>query len=225
MKMKRLENAMDDLIGLNKNVYCDLGPGRGYISMKLKEKNKEVVAVEAPWVKPEYKSWAQKHDIKMYDLEFFSGDFSQIQENVDCFILIHSIAHFKHSPYLLFEKIYNKLPKGGLFYLSTVNGTDINRVMDFMKGKPVVQKVSKDLAPGFNDVTQDFNSTGMRQIWDDWMHVKEYTKPEIDELFINSGFQLEKSFYRNNFKHWKKDIFIKLFPHLSEEIVVIGRKP
>lgn len=223
---KRLENAQKDLLKLNKTIYCDLGPGKGgELSIELKNNNKEVIAVEAPWASPDNKSWAQKNDIKMYLLEFFTGDFNIIKEDVDCFILIHSIAHFRYSPYLLFEKIYNKLPKGGLFYLSTVNATYFNRVLGFMKGVPIVQKVSKELDPGFKDVAPDFNKTGMRQIWDDWMHVKEYTKNEIEEIFINSGFQIEKSFYRNNFHHWKKDLFIKVFPYLSEEIVVIGRKP
>ncbi|MDF2437013.1 MAG: hypothetical protein K0Q95_1389 [Bacteroidota bacterium] len=224
-KKNRLDETFNDLMSLNVKTYCDLGPGKGYLSKKLKNANKEVLAVDAPWARFGAHDWAKEIDIKMYFIEFFTGDFNQIQEKVDCFILAHSIAHYRFSPYLLFEKIYNKLPSGGYFYLSTVNATDYYKVLKFMKGTPIVEKVSKNMDEGFKDVAVDFNKTGMRQIWDDWMHVKEYTKNEIDELFKNSGFVIEKSFYRNNFSHWKKDLIIKMFPHLSEEIVVIGRKP
>ena len=220
----RINNTKNDLIGLNGSLYCDLGHGTGTLSIKLTEGNKKVIAVEAPWALEENKVWADKNGIRMYYIEFFTGDFSQIQENVDCFILAHSIAHFRYSPYLLFQKIYNKLPIGGRFYLSTVNATSFERVLSFMKGQPIVEKVTKDLDKGFIEVAKDFNKTGLRQIWDDWMHVKEYTKKEIEDLFINSGFKIEKSYYRTNFKHWKKNIFIKMFPYLAEEIIVIGRK-
>ncbi len=220
----RLNHTKNDLVALNAKLYCDLGPGIGTLSLLLKKEHKDVLAVEAPWALNENKEWADKNNIKMYFLEFFTGDFSQIAEPVDCFILAHSIAHFRFSPYLLFEKVYNKLPSGGRFYLSTVNATSFERVLSFMRGKAIVEKVTKNLDLGFKEVVKDFNKTGLRHIWDDWMHVKEYTKPEIEEIFVNSGFEIEKSFYRTNFKHWKKNGLIKLFPHFAEEIVVIGKK-
>lgn len=225
MEKVRIENTRNDLVALNASLYCDLGPGSGHLSLGLRKAGKNVIAVEAPWAATENKVWAKENDVKLYFIEFFTGDFNQISEHVDCFILAHSIAHFRFSPYLLFQKIYDKLPSGGRFYLSTVNGTSFERVLSFMRGQPIVEKVSKDMDQGFKDVAPDFNRTGLRQIWDDWMHVKEYTKPEIEELFRNTGFKIEKSFYRTNFRHWKKNAFIKLFPHLAEEIVVIGRKP
>lgn len=222
--MNRVEKTIDDLIELDKSQYCDLGPGKGIIALGLKAANKNVVAVEAPWASEENKSWARISETKIYFQEFFTGDFSLIEEEIDCFILAHSIAHFRYSPYILFKKVYDLLPKGGLFYLSTVNGTSFDRVMNFYKGKPIVEKVSKNLDPGFNDVAKDFNKTGLRMIWDDWMHVKEYTKPEIEEIFTQSGFNIYKSFYRNSFSHWKRDLVIKFRPHLSEEIIVVGVK-
>jgi hypothetical protein len=56
------------------------------------------------------------------------------------------------------------------------------------------------------------------------MHVKEYTKPELEEIFTESGFKVRKSFYKNEFHHWKRDLVIKRYPHLSEEIIIIGEK-
>lgn len=221
---KRIYNTLNDLIVLDKKQYCDLGPGVGYLSIELKKNNRNVIAVEAPWALENNKSWASENDIKMYFIEFFTGDFSVIEENVDCFVLAHSIAHFRFTPNYVFEKIYQKLPKGGLFYLSTVNATAFERVLGFMKGKPVVEPISKGTLPEGSDYIADFNKTGLKQIWDDWMHVKEYTKDEIENIFRNAGFEIERSFHRNNYTHWKKNWIIKLFPHLSEEIVVIGRK-
>ena len=224
MEKKRIERTIDDLVKLNKSVYCDLGPGKGLISRGLKEKGKSVVAIEAPWAREANKVWARENNIPMYFLEFFTGDFSSVKEDVDCFILAHAIAHFRFSPYILFEKIYNKLPVGGMFYLSTVNGSSFERVVQLFRGNPIVGRVSKELDDGFKEVVKDFNKTDMHQIWDDWMHVKEYTKPELEEMFRNSGFKIHASYFRNNYSHWKKNLAIKFYPHLSEEIIVVGQK-
>ncbi len=225
MEKIRYQNTIQDLQDLDRATYCELGPGRGVISLGLQAKGKKVVTVEAPWAVEENKAWAEENGINMYLFEFFTGDFSLIKDDVDCFILAHAIAHFRFSPYILFDKIYNALPSGGMFYLSTVNATSFERVMQFYRGEPIVQKVTQHIDKGFLEVLKDFNKTDMRQIWDDWMHVKEYTKPEIEEMFVNSGFEIHKSFYRNNFTHWKRNIVVKLKPHLSEEIIVIGKKP
>lgn len=221
---KRIKNTLNDLLSLNKDFYCDLGPGRGYLSIELKNSNKNVVAVEAPFALDENKALSENHDIKMYFIEFISGDFNQIQENIDCFILAHSIAHYRYSPYYIFDKIYSKLPKGGLFYLSTVNATSFDKVLSFLKGNPIVEEVVGGLKIQESEFIHGFNKTGLVQIWDSWMHVKEYTKHEVETIFTNSGFTIEKSFFRNNHSHWKKNLIIKLFPHLSDEFVVIGRK-
>ncbi len=223
--MGRIERTVEDLVKLDKSMYCDLGPGEGYVSIGLREKQRNVVAVEAPWAREENKVWAKENNVPIHFIEFFTGDFNEITEDVDCFILAHAIAHFRFSPYILLEKIYNKLPSGGFFYLSTVNGCSFERVMELFRGKNIVQKVTKDLDPGFKDVVLDFNTTGQRQIWDDWMHVKEYTKPELEEMFSNAGFKIHQSFYRNNYPHWKKNMVIKFYPHLSEEIIIVGQKP
>ncbi|MEZ4937839.1 MAG: class I SAM-dependent methyltransferase [Crocinitomicaceae bacterium] len=224
-QMNRIDRSIEDLVSLGKNTYCDLGPGEGILSVGLKNKGKQVVAVEAPWAREENKSWAKVNNVPIHFIEFFTGDFSQITEDVDCFILAHAIAHFRFSPYILLEKIYNKLPSGGYFYLSTVNGCSFERVLQLFRGQNIVQKVTKDLDPGFKEVVVDFNRTDQRQIWDDWMHVKEYTKPELEEMFQKSGFEIHSSFYRNNYPHWKKNMIIKFYPHLAEEIIIIGKKP
>jgi len=222
--MTRVEQTVDDLVKLNMSIYCDLGPGRGEITKSLKGKDKSVIAVEAPWAAEENKTWAKENDIPMYITEFFTGDFNMIEEEVDCFILAHVIAHFRYSPYILFKKIYDKLPSGGKFYLSTVNGSSFDRVMELFKGKAITGKVSQNVSAGFKEVLKDFNKTDMHQIWDDWMHVKEYTKPELEEMFVNAGFKISKSYYRNFFSHWKRNLAIKLYPHLSEEIIIVGEK-
>jgi hypothetical protein len=57
---------------------------------------------------------------------------------------------------------------------------------------------------GYRHIAGEWNRTGMAQIWDDWMHVKEYTRPEIEEIFKDSGFQIVKSEHRNNTPEWNK---------------------
>jgi len=221
----RIEKTIEDLAGLNANQYCELGPGQGAITKGLKAGGKNIMAVEAPWATEQNKAWAKEADVKLYLFEFFTGDFGQISEEVDCFFLAHAIAHFRFSPYILFKKIFDKLPSGGYFYVSTVNGCSFDNVMKLFRGEPVTGRVTKDLDPGFIEVAKDFNRTEMRQIWDDWMHVKEYTKPELEEIFRQSGFEIAKSIHRKLFSHWKRDLVIKRFPHLADELVVIGRKP
>lgn len=223
--MKRIENTVQDLVTLDHRFYCELGPGdEGAISTGLRRHDKNVVAVEAPWLEGHRFEWAEKAAVKMYLMEFFTGDFNQIEEPVDCFILAHSIAHFRFTPYILFKKIYDRLPVGGKFYLSTVNGGSFERVYELFRGIPITGRVSQETAPKYVEGAKYFNKTDMHQIWDDWMHVKEYTKGELEEIFVNTGFKIHKSYYRNNFFHWKRNLVTGMFPNLSEEIIVIGEK-
>lgn len=223
--MDRIKETIDELAALNKSQYCELGPGSGgTLSLGLKEKGKNIIAMEAPWANEENISWARENDIPIYLMEFFTGDFSTVKEPVDCFFLAHAIAHFRFVPHILFKKVYDSLPKGGLFYVSTVNGSSFERVVKLFKGTPITHRVTENLADGYKDVVKDYNKTDKKQIWDDWMHVKEYTKPEIENIFIESGFKIKQSFYRKEFSHWKRDLFIKLYPHLSDEIIVVGEK-
>lgn len=224
-ELSREKNTVADLLKLNVASYCDLGPGNsGYISLSLKEQNKNVVALDAPWDSVSGVEWAQKAGIKFYFSEFFTQGLDCIEENIDCFILAHSIAHFRHPPQILFEKIYNKLPKGGYFYLSTVNVSSLLNVMSLFRGKPITGKVNKQTDAGFSKVAKSWNNSNNHLIWDDWMHVKEYTIPELTEMLKSEKFNIVEAKYRNNFHHWKQDILTKFYPHLSEEIIIIAQK-
>lgn len=229
--LRRIDNNVRDILTLGARQYCELGPGEeGHLSLSLHKAGRPVVAVEAPWAAEINRAWADSNGIPIYHQDFFTGDLSVIKEPVDCFILAHCIAHFRFSPYILFKKLYDALPSGGHFYLSTVNGTSYDRVLKFMRGRPIVEKVSREVGVGYKHIAGEWNRTGMPQIWDDWMHVKEYTRPEIEEIFKGSGFQIVKSEHRNNTPEWnrifwKKNLVVRFFPHLMDEIVVIGRKP
>ena len=43
-------------------------------------------------------------------------------------------------------------------------------------------------------------------------------------VFEDVGFEVIKLFHRNNFSHWKQNLACKIWPHLSEEIIIIGQK-
>ena len=226
----RIDATIAELAALPCTTYCDMGPGYGYISMGLKQRGYQVVAVDAPWANAEHFSWAKEHDVRIYSEEFFTGDLGVIDEPVDCFILAHSIAHFRFSPYILFKKIYEALPAGGFFYLSTVNVTSFERVMKLFRGRTLIEPVSHTISERSQEISKDWNRTGMPQIWDDWMHVKEYARAELETMFKRSGFQIYHSAHRNNYPQWnrafwKKNLAIKLFPRMADENVVIGRKP
>jgi SAM-dependent methyltransferase len=227
--MSRIDSTIQDLVALERRKYCDLGPGKGAISLGLKNAGRSVIGVEAPWANPEDFAWAKDKGITVHREEFFTGDLSRIDPEVDCFILAHCIAHFRFSPYILFQKIHAALPSGGMFYLSTVNGASFDRVLKLFRGIPVTERVPPRLAQRALDISKDWNRTGMPQIWDDWMHVKEYTLPEIEELFRNAGFSIVRASHRNNYPQWnrstwKKNMAIKVFPRMADELVVIGRK-
>lgn len=218
-------NTVNDLLKLDAKQYCDLGPGNnGYISLALKENKKNVIALDAPWDSVRGVEWADKANIKFYFSEFFTQGLDCIEEPVDCFILAHSIAHFRHPPQILFENIYKKLPPGGYFYLSTVNVSSLQNVMSLFRGQSITGKVNKKTDPGFADVAKSWNTSGKHLIWDDWMHVKEYTIPELTEMLKSENFKIVETKYRNNFRHWKQDLITKIYPHLSEEIIVIAQK-
>ena len=222
----RLDNTVNDLLDLNVKSYCDLGPGYGYLPTKLKENNKDVVFVESEWNEYLVKKWAPETGIKYYIKDFLMDDFDFFEERIDCFSLVHCIAHFHIPPQILMEKVYNKLPEGGYFYISTVNGSSLSRVMKLFRGQPVTGKVSKSSDP--NNFTNVYLRTRLgidrHLTYSDWMHVKEYTKPELEEMMIAEGFKIHKSFWRNNFNHWKQKMASSFRKSLSEEIIIIGQK-
>lgn len=226
----RYADTIRELVGLKCNTYCDLGPGLGQISIGLRQLGLQVVAVDAPWANAEHFAWSNAHGVRIYAQEFFTGDLGVIEEPVDCFILAHSIAHFRFSPFILFKKIFDALPPGGFFYLSTVNVVRYERVADLIRGRSFIEPVSPVVNDRSKSISQDWNRTGMPQIWDDWMHVKEYSLPELLSMFKTSGFEIFRAGHQNNYPHWnrtfwKKNLAIKFFPHMADENVVIGRKP
>lgn len=220
----RYQNTANDLLQLNAQCYCDLGPGRGEIAIKLKQANRKVIGLEAPWEFEQRTAWSKAQGITIYPGEFFHSDFNEvIPEKVDCFSLIHCIAHFRFPPQELFEQIYKKLEPGGYFYLSTVNAGSLDKVIKLFRGGTNSEKVNKKTHMS-EEYYQYYNQTGRHMIWDDWMHVKEYRVHELITMMESEKFKVVKSFHRNNFKHWKNDLMCKLWPHLSEEIIVIGQK-
>jgi len=220
----RYQNTINDLVQLNANCYCDLGPGSGEIVKGLKDHNKNVIALESPWDFENRTAWKKQYGVTVYKGDFFTTNFSEvIKEKVDCFSLIHCIAHLRFPPQLLFEQIYNKLEPGGYFYLSTVNGGSLNRVIKLFKGGAITEEVKKYVDMG-EEYRTYCNPSGRYMIWDSWMHVKEYRAFELKKMFEEEKFKVVKLFHRNNFKHWKNELFCSIWPHLSEEIVIIGQK-
>jgi len=228
---RRIKNSVDDIVALKAKVYCELGPGEnGLLSRMLNKRGVRSIAVEAPWAQRVNLAWAEELGIPLYLQEFFTGDLSVIKEPVDCFILTHCIAHFRFSPYVLMRKLFHALPRGGYMFLTTVNATSYMRVSQFVRGQAISERVPPMVNPDFASRAKEWNRTEMPQIWDDWMHVKEYTLPEIKELFTATGFTIRTATLRNNHPEWtgafwKKNLAIKFLPHLADEIVVIGQKP
>jgi 2-polyprenyl-3-methyl-5-hydroxy-6-metoxy-1,4-benzoquinol methylase len=201
-----------------------LGPGAGEVSIPLKEKGKTICALEAPWDFDVRTAWAKEEGIKVYKGEFFSTDFkATIQQKVDCFTLIHCIAHLRFPPHLVLKQAYQKLEKGGYFYLSTVNGGSLDRVLKLFRGGSVTEEVRE-----FVDMGEEYrtycNPSGRYMIWDSWMHVKEYRAFELKKIFEDCGYKVVVLKHRNNFQHWKTNLLCKLWPHLAEEIIIVGQK-
>jgi len=230
-EQRRIRNSVDDIVALKAKMYCELGPGEdGLLSRQLRARGVPSIAVEAPWAQEVNMAWAKELGVRIYLQEFFTGDLSVIEEPVDCFILAHCIAHFRFSPYILMRKLYDALPSGGYMFLSTVNAGSYMRVMQLFNGQHISERVPPKENPIFVERAKEWNRTGLQQIWDDWMHVKEYTLPEIKELFTATGFKIVKAEHRNNHPEWnrtfwKKNLAIKLKSNLADELVVIGQKP
>ena len=220
----RYNNTTNDLLSLGVDNYCDLGPGRGEIAIEIKKKGKNICCLEAPWDFEQRTAWSKEHDIKVFKGEFFSSSFKQvIDQNVNCFSLIHAIAHFRFPPHILLKEAYKKLEKNGYFYLSTVNGGSLDRVLKLFRGKALTEEVVEYVDMG-DEYRKFCNPTGKFMIWDSWMHVKEYRDYELKKIFEEVGFKVVNLFHRNNFSHWKQNIACKFWPHLGEEIIIIGQK-
>ena len=138
-------------------------------------------------------------------------------------MLIHCIAHFRFPPHAVLKQAYEKLEKGGHFYLSTVNGGSLDRVMKLFRGGSVTEEVRE-----FVDMGEEYrlycNPSGKYMIWDSWMHVKEYRAYELKKIFEDCGFKIVTLKHRNNFSHWKTNLACKIWPHLAEEIIIVGQK-
>ncbi|MBD3636697.1 MAG: methyltransferase domain-containing protein [Crocinitomicaceae bacterium] len=222
----RLQNTLNDLLELDAKKYCDLGPGYGEIPIMLHEKGKDVSFIESVWNEHLIKDWPTDHKFKYYIKDFLLDDFDDMDDDIDCFSLVHCIAHFHLPPHLLFEKVYKKLPEGGFFYISTVNGSSLSRVMKLFRGEPITGKVTKE--PASHNPTNVYLSRILgidrHMTYSDWMHIKEYTKPELEEMLKSEGFKIYKSVWRNNFKHWKQRLASAYRKSLSEEIIIIAQK-
>jgi len=220
----RYENTANDLLKLNATRYCDLGPGEGEIAIRLKDAGKDVVCLEGPWDFEKRTEWARKKNINCYLGEFFDTDFEKaIPEKIDCFSLIHCIAHFRFAPHILFEQVYRKLEPKGYFYLSTVNGGAFDKVLKLFRGGALTEEVTK--TAGIDKSFYEYhNTTNKHMIWDNWMHVKEYRAHELVKIFESEKFKVVDVRHRNNFKHWKTQLACKIWPHLGEEIIVVGQK-
>ena len=175
----RYNNTTNDLLSLDVDYYCDLGPGRGEIAIGIKKKGKNICCLEAPWEFEQRTAWSKDHDIKVFKGEFFSSSFQKvINQNVQCFSLIHAIAHFRFPPHILLKEAYKKLEKNGYFYLSTVNGGSLDRVLKLFRGKALTEEVVEYVDMG-DEYRKFCNPTGKFMIWDSWMHVKEYRDYEL----------------------------------------------
>lgn len=107
--------------------------------------------------------------------------------------------------------------------MSTVNGGSLDRVMKLFRGGALTEKVEKQSK--MDEIYYKFyNPTGKPLIWDTWMHVKEYRAHELKEMFEEEKFKVVMLKHRNNFSHWKTNIACKLWPHLGEEIIIVGQK-
>lgn len=223
----RMQNTLNDLLELDAKCYCDLGPGYGELPIALHKAGKEAIFVESEWNEYLIKDWPTDHEFKYYIKDFLIDKFTDyMEEPVDCFSLVHVVAHFHLPPHLLLKMAYDKLPEGGFFYLSTVNGSSLTRVMKLFRGQPITGKVTGEPAPQneTNVYLSRILGIDKHMTYSDWMHVKEYTKPELEQIFKDCGFKIYKSFWRNNFKHWKQNLASKFRPSLSEEIIIIGQK-
>lgn len=221
----RYKNTLQDLLELNVKHYCELGPGAGEISIALKNAGKNICAVEAPWDFEARTAWSRSHGIKVFKGEFFTSKFKEVvAEKVDCFTLIHCIAHFRFPPHLVLKNAFEKLESGGYFYLSTVNGGSLDRVAKLFRGGAITEEVVE-----YADMGEEYNTycnpSGRYMIWDSWMHVKEYRAHELKKIFEACGYKVVLLKHRNNFSHWKTNIACKMWPHLAEEIVIVGQKP
>ncbi len=221
----RYENTLNDLLALKASSYCELGPGAGEISIALKQDKKNICALEAPWDFENRTHWAVPNNIKVFKGEFFTTNFREaITEKVDCFMLIHCIAHFRFPPHLVLKQAFDKLEKGGYFYLSTVNGGSSDRVLKLFRGGALTDEVQE-----YVDMGEEYrlycNPSGRYMIWDSWMHVKEYRAHELKKIFEDCGYKVVTLKHRNNFKNWKTSLLCKIWPHLAEEIIIIGQKP
>ena len=190
----RYKNTVKDLLDLGVNNYCDLGSGRGEIAISLKNDDKNIRCLEAPWDFENRTKWSKDYEINVSKCEFFSSSFQQV----------------------INQKFQN-------FYLYTVNGGSIDRVMKLFRGKALTDEVLEYVDMG-EEYIKNCNPSGRYLIWDSWMHVKEYRDYELKKIFEDGGFNVVKLFHRNNFSHWKQNIACKFWPHLGEEIIIIGQK-
>ena len=95
--------------------------------------------------------------------------------------------------------------------------------MKLFKGNAITDEVLEHVDMG-EEYVKYCNPSGKYMIWDNWMHVKEYRDYELKKIFEDVGFEVIKLFHRNNFSHWKQNLVCKIWPHLSEEIIIVGQK-
>jgi SAM-dependent methyltransferase len=144
----------------------DLGAQPFILSCALKLMGYKVIAYD--YDPDPYLDIAKAYNVKVVKCDLERDSIDMEDESVDCAVFSEVIEHI--NPYYInhtLSEINRVLKVGGKLIVTTPNIASLFRRLKLLLGKQPVYK----------------------------LHVKEYTKDEVEELLRNSGFKMLESFY------------------------------
>jgi SAM-dependent methyltransferase len=201
---------------LDISTYC------GFVAVALSKAGYSIDATDLPDV---FNCEGVVTKLTKYDIHFKGSDLVNELPYADSTFEIISccetLEHLNFNPIIALKHINRILKPGGILYLTVPNAARLYNIYQHMKGKE--DKAFMDMFTiRYADDTHPLQSIGV--------HWHEYTANELHRALDAAGYRVLELKYVEHFSNYSKykkgivDAILRLFPHLSETIVVVAIK-
>jgi SAM-dependent methyltransferase len=201
---------------LDISTYC------GFVAVALSKAGYSVNATDVPAV---FNCEGLVTKLTKYDIHFKGSDLVNEMPYADSTFEIISccetLEHLNFNPIIALKHINRILKPGGILYLTVPNVSRLYNIYQHLKGK-------EDNA--FIDMFSTRYADGTHPLQSFGVHWHEYTANELHRVLDTAGYRVLELKYvehLDNYSKFKKcilTVILKLFPHLSETIVVVAVK-
>lgn len=201
---------------LDISTYC------GFVAVALSKAGYTVNVTDVPAV---FTCEGLVAKLNKYDIHFKGSDLvNELPYQDASFEIIsccETLEHLNFNPIIALKHINRILKPGGILYLTVPNVSRLYNIYQHLKGK-------EDNA--FMDMFSTRYADGTHPLQSFGVHWHEYTANELHRALDVAGYRILELKYIEHLDNYSKlkkcilNVMLKLFPHLSETIVVVALK-